>query len=279
MPTCPSDIHPSTLQPLLRGQPCGTVVEYHQQIDSTNTRARQAAQSNAAEGLVVIAEHQEAGRGQHGRHWVDAPGQSLLVSLLLRPTWLAPQHAPALINAFVAVLAETIATCIHHPVAIKWPNDIVVVHDKRPFKVAGILCEGQTNATTMQYMVVGFGVNVHFQATTVVDGADLAQRSRPLSSWYPTITRQRVLVETLRRFDDVYALLRHDPYAYQAHWQALLGDIIGQTMHIRRGDQLVTGTVSAVHADGSLMLATATGIVPVSSGILEREESQATHGA
>lgn len=269
MPTSPSDLLPSTLQPLLTGHPCGNVIVYYPEVDSTNTVARTAVHAEHPEGLVVIAEHQQAGRGQYGRSWVDAPGQSLLVSLLLRPTWLAPQHAPALINAFVAVLAESIATCIHHPVRIKWPNDIVVSDAHATYKVAGILCEGQTTAHHMHSIVVGFGVNVHFQATAVVDGTEMIHRSRPLSHWYPFVTRQQVLVETLRRFDVVYGMLKHNPHAYQPRWLHFLGDITGQQLRIRQGDHVVAGRVTAVNEDGSLMIATATGIVQVQSGILE----------
>jgi BirA family biotin operon repressor/biotin-[acetyl-CoA-carboxylase] ligase len=271
MPTSPSDLHPTTLQAQLPQQPCGNAIIYQQQVDSTNTIARTAARADHPEGLVVIAEHQQAGRGQYGRRWVDAPGQSLLVSLLLRPTWLAPQHAPTLINAFVAVLAEAIATCIQHPVAIKWPNDIVITDAGQRYKVAGVLCEGQTTATTMHSMVVGFGVNVHFQATAVVDGSDMTHRSRPLSHWYPAVTRPQVLVETLRRFDVVYRMLQHDPNAYQSQWLHLLGDITGQQMRIRQGSQVVVGSVQTINADGSLMMTTATGVVRVQSGILESE--------
>ena len=269
MPTSPSDLLPSTLQPLLTGHPCGNVIVYYPEVDSTNTVARTAVHAEHPEGLVVIAEHQQAGRGQYGRSWVDAPGQSLLVSLLLRPTWLAPQHAPALINAFVAVLAESIATCIHHPVRIKWPNDIVVSDAHATYKVAGILCEGQTTAHHMHSIVVGFGVNVHFQPTSIVDGVDVAQTSRPLQHWYPAITRQQVLVETLNRFDVVYRSLHDDVRVYQEHWLNLLGTIIGQQMRIRQGDHVVAGQVTAINEDGSLIIATPTGVVTVQSGILE----------
>ena len=269
MPTSPSDLRPSTLQPLLTGRPCGNVVQYYPQVDSTNTVLRNAAHAGHPEGLVVITEHQQAGRGQRGRSWVDAPGQSLLASLLMRPTWLAPSDTLYLINAFVAVLAESIATCIQHPVRIKWPNDIVVSNAHGTFKVAGVLCEGHANAHHMHSIVVGFGVNVHFQPTSIVDGVDVAQTSRPLQHWYPAITRQQVLVETLNRFDVVYRSLHDDVRVYQEHWLNLLGTIIGQEMRIRQGDHVVAGQVTAINEDGSLMIATPTGVVTVQSGILE----------
>jgi len=269
MPTCHSEFLPSTLHPLLTRRPCGNVVQYYPQVDSTNTVVRDAAHTGHPEGLVVIAEHQQAGRGQRGRSWVDSPGQSLLASLLLRPTWLAPRDTLHLINAFVAVLAESIATCIHHPVRIKWPNDIVVSDAHGTFKVAGVLCEGHANAHHMHHIVVGFGVNVHFQPSSIVDGVDVAQTSRSLQHWYPAITRQQVLVETLNRFDALYQTLQHDVHAYQEHWHAHLAHMLDQPIRVRQNHTSIHGIVRAIAPDGSLIVETNTGRVHVTSGIME----------
>lgn len=269
MPISHSDLLPDILQPLLTRQPCGNVIVYHPEVDSTNTVVRRAAQQHHPEGLVVIAEHQQAGRGQRGRSWVDAPGQSLLSSLLLRPTWLAPHDTLYLINAFVTVLAESIATCIQHPVRIKWPNDIVVSNAHGTFKVAGVLCEGHANAHHMHSIVVGFGVNVHFQPTSIVDGVDVAQTSRPLQHWYPAITRQQVLVETLNRFDVVYRSLHDDVRVYQEHWHANLAHMLDQPIRVRQDHSVIDGIVHAIDTDGGLIVKTNTGLVQVTSGIME----------
>src|SRR5207248_7357705 len=60
-------------------------VRFFDEIGSTNTEAVEAARAGAGEGLVVVADHQTAGRGRLGRTWSTAPGTALLVSVLLRP--------------------------------------------------------------------------------------------------------------------------------------------------------------------------------------------------
>ena len=55
------------------------------EVDSTNRYVLDEARSGAPEGLVVVADHQTAGRGRLGRTWMAPPGSSLLMSVLLRP--------------------------------------------------------------------------------------------------------------------------------------------------------------------------------------------------
>src|SRR3989442_14189547 len=62
------------------------------ELDSTNRWLLDEARAGAAEGLVVVADHQTAGRGRLGRTWVAPPGSSLLVSVLFRPRSLETGH-------------------------------------------------------------------------------------------------------------------------------------------------------------------------------------------
>ena len=119
------------------------------EIASTN--AVVAAESDAAEGLVVVAEHQTAGRGRLDRSWVSPPRAGLTFSVLLRPesvpearwTWL-----PLLVGV---ALAEAVEGVTEVPTRLKWPND-VLVGDR---KLGGILVERHDSAA-----VVGVGLNV-----------------------------------------------------------------------------------------------------------------------
>ena len=269
MPTCHSDLSPAVLKPLLGASPCVTDIHYHPQTTSTNTLALQAAQQHHPGGLLILTDHQSAGRGQHGRSWLDAPGQSLLASWLLRPHWLAAPQAPLLINAFVATLAESIAHQIAHPVAIKWPNDLVIAHDGRYFKVGGVLCEGQMQGGVLQSVCLGFGINVHYQPQQMVDDIDVSLTSRPLRHWQPAINRQHLLVDIVARWSQTYATLATDATAYQPRWRALVIDLLGQQVRLRQADTVITGVVRALNDDGSLMLEAADGRTQrITSGML-----------
>src|SRR3989442_3620221 len=107
-------------------------------VESTQTTAFELAAGGAADRTVVVADHQSAGRGRRGRTWADAPGTSLLVSILVRP-----RVAPVLLATFsiatgVAV-AETLDRATGIETRLKWPNDVPV----RGRKLAGILVEAR----------------------------------------------------------------------------------------------------------------------------------------
>ncbi len=129
-------------------------------VDSTNNYAMRLIDADkAAEGLTILARGQTAGRGQRGRTWEDTPGDSLLMSVLLRPSYALTEQA-----LFLAASATAIADCLQEilpdcPVSIKWPNDIVL-GDK---KAGGILIENVVRGTAWQWAVVGLGLNLNQQ--------------------------------------------------------------------------------------------------------------------
>ena len=128
---------------------------------STNDVARRLAEAGAAHGTTVIADHQTAGRGRHGRVWSDRPGASLLLSTVLRP---AGTDADAAGNGGPAVLpllaglacAHAIRALGDADVRIEWPNDLVV----DDLKLGGILCEAALRAGAVDFVVAGIGINV-----------------------------------------------------------------------------------------------------------------------
>ena len=117
---------------------------HHRLTDSTNARARELAANGAPHGTLVTAEEQSAGRGRQGRSWSAAPGDALLMSLLVRDVKpLLPLAAAVAVCEAVEPLEAT----------VKWPNDVWI--DRR--KVAGILLEGRPQEG---WAVVGIGLNV-----------------------------------------------------------------------------------------------------------------------
>jgi BirA family biotin operon repressor/biotin-[acetyl-CoA-carboxylase] ligase len=122
---------------------------HHRITDSTNERARALAEAGAPHGTVVTADEQTAGRGRHGRTWLAAPGEALLLSIVVRP--LSPRHALLPLAAALAV-CEAAEALEDVSCQIKWPNDVWV--DRR--KLSGILVEARPAAG---WAVVGIGLN------------------------------------------------------------------------------------------------------------------------
>lgn len=128
--------------------------------DSTQSEAQHLAAAGAPEGTVVTARHQRAGRGRRGHDWWDAPGQSLLASVLLRPpgpVTIAPQLS--LVGGLA--VADALAATASVPARIRWPNDLLV--DGR--KVCGILAEAASDGVgagvgRLHHVILGIGVNL-----------------------------------------------------------------------------------------------------------------------
>lgn len=119
-------------------------------VESTNDEVRQLAQAGAADGLIVLAERQTAGRGRRGAAWFSPAGESLAFSILVRPT--EPKALwPRLALAAGLAVAEAVET-FGLSAGIKWPNDVWIGQRK----VAGILVEAAAD-----FAVVGIGLNVN----------------------------------------------------------------------------------------------------------------------
>lgn len=234
-------------------------------VTSTNDVVHTHARAGHAEGLVVVADHQTQGRGQHGRSWIDQTTHGLLCSLLLRPTWLPPHHTPHLVNAFVATLADTLAQFVTVPVTIKWPNDVMLMHDGHMAKLAGVLCEGQINQAGTQYICVGWGVNVHGAPAT----DDVHQPVACLAAHAPgAMTRTDVLVAQLTAFAACYQRLRHNVREYQTTWHARQY-LIGHHVRVHQNATMVVGRALGMADDGGLLIETIDGVQTVHGGWVE----------
>ena len=122
---------------------------HYRVTDSTNERARSLTADGVPHGTVVTADEQTAGRGRQGRTWTAAPGEALLLSIVVRD--LEPRHALLPMMAALAVCEATEAVVDVH-CEIKWPNDVWV--ERR--KLSGILVEARPAAG---WAIVGIGVN------------------------------------------------------------------------------------------------------------------------
>jgi len=231
---------------------------------STNADLLAEARAGAAEGLVLAAEAQSAGRGRLGRAWLSPPGAALTFSVLLRPRgvpaarlgWL-PLLAGVAITAALAAAAGLDAR-------LKWPNDVLAGRAK----LAGVLAEAGGGA-----VVVGAGLNVYQRrAELPAPTATSLWLAAPAAAG-PT-AREHLLAAVLRDF----------AARYQA-WQDWAGDADGcglRPEYLRRsatvgqrvtvtlpGGGSVSGTATGVDPDGSLVVRTGTGLIRVSAGDVE----------
>jgi BirA family biotin operon repressor/biotin-[acetyl-CoA-carboxylase] ligase len=186
------DLDAADLQQQLTAKSFVRTILHLAEVASTQDIVRAAAVNGERAGLVVIADHQHAGRGQFGRIWCDIPGQTLLCSFLLRPT---PADTPAILMHFAQTLCGVIGRAIpEYSVHLKHPNDIVVDTPTGTKKLAGVIAEGAVQSGGQQWMSVGFGVNIGAAPSGMVDGVNLANSSTYINQWARTPqTRQSLL--------------------------------------------------------------------------------------
>ncbi len=146
----------SEIESLLKTRWAGRTLVFLDEIDSTNNEAKRQAEAGAPEGTLVVAELQNAGKGRRGRSWVSPEGNGIWMSLLLRPTF-EPYHASMLTLVAAMAVEEGIRKVTGLDTGIKWPNDIVT----DGHKLCGILTEMSTDVDSIQYVVVGIGINAN----------------------------------------------------------------------------------------------------------------------
>ncbi len=218
-------------------------VRWLPEVDSTNRYVMDEARAGAAQGLVVVADHQTAGRGRLGRKWVAPPGASLLVSVLLRPS-IAAEGWHVLVMAAGLAMAEALQTTTGVVAGLKWPNDLLV-GDR---KLGGILAEASGDA-----LVVGIGVNIEW--SEVPDDLTLIATACNLEGGV-AVTRSVVLDEFLARYSARLGDLDASRAAYEARLTT-----VGQRVRVEQTDGVLVGVARGVDELGRLLLVNDDGTV------------------
>ncbi len=191
-----------------------------QEIGSTNDEAVARARAGAPAGLLLYAEHQNAGKGRRGRAWLSSPGAGLCFSLVLRPT-AGRQYWQLLSLAAATALARALKEAEPSlSVDLKWPNDVLV----NGRKVAGILLEAVQGPDATDSIVMGIGINV--RADSVPAGLE-AEATSVGKEAGRDVPRRRLLVNFLRHFQTQYLCLERGAWkkivedwkAFSTMWQ------------------------------------------------------------
>lgn len=135
----------------------GHDVYIYDETDSTNLRLKENAEC-LSNGSVILAHSQTAGRGRMQRTWLSRKGAGAWFSVLVKPDFeVQAAKTPDLV--FVAALSvyKALHKLTGAEFRIKWPNDLVL----NGKKICGIMCEMRNRDTSLDYAVLGIGINLN----------------------------------------------------------------------------------------------------------------------
>jgi BirA family biotin operon repressor/biotin-[acetyl-CoA-carboxylase] ligase len=220
---------------------------------STNADLMAAAAAGAPDRTVLVAEHQDAGRGRLTRSWVAPPGSGITLSVLLRPAGVPPSRFAWLpLLAGLAVL-DTVRTLTAAPAGLKWPNDLLLGAEQR--KAAGILAEVADAARPA--VVVGIGLNVAASPPDQPGATSLAAEGAECDR----AEVLRVLLTRLAEREAVWRDGRGDPDAtrLRADYRAGCASLGAEVRVELPGGAAIQGIAEDVDRDGRLLILDAAG--------------------
>lgn len=229
----------------------GAALTVEEHLPSTNTAARSLARDGAAEGTVVIARSQSAGRGRRGRSFFSPDG-GVYMSIVLRP---ANMDVGDITSCAAVAVARAIERLCDTSVGIKWVNDLFI----RDRKVCGILTEGECAADgTPAYAILGIGVNV---APTVFPD-DIPATS--LANEGYTVDRAALVAAVLDEWEALYTA--YDPTAILTESRRR-SVVLGREVTVHQGTTTYSATALDITEHGHLTVRAVSGdVITLSSG-------------
>ncbi len=227
-------------------------------IDSTNACAKTLAAAGTEEGAVVVSDFQTKGRGRQGRSWFTEPGTNLLLSCILRPCISMEQVGLLTIFASVSV-GRALQAVTSTVVECKWPNDLLI--NKK--KCCGILVENSINKQSLEYAVVGIGINVKQKSFP----QEIKGRATSLALEFGTeFDRREIFQKVLEELDVLYSDVgkgNFEPVINE--WNARC-TMFGRKITVTQAETKISGTALRLSDDGGLVIDTVEGKKTIYAG-------------
>jgi BirA family biotin operon repressor/biotin-[acetyl-CoA-carboxylase] ligase len=245
----PDVLLPQLIRPRLHTTMIGRTLFHFYTVDSTNAFASRllAHGRKVAEGTVIIAESQTAGRGRLGRSWYSERESGLYFSLVLFPK-VPPSLAALLTLGAAAAMHNAVERYTGLDIDIKWPNDLLTGGKK----FCGILSEIQAEVDLLQHMIIGTGVNVNHEVLP----ADISDRATSLRIASGRMqSRNEILLEFFEEFENIYLEFeRKGPRTIIDQWTRHSSFANGRRIEIHDGVRKIAGVTRGLNALGALRI-------------------------
>ncbi|MDP2743665.1 MAG: biotin--[acetyl-CoA-carboxylase] ligase [Dehalococcoidia bacterium] len=214
-------------------------------LPSTMDKAREEAEKGVPEGTVIAVDEQTAGRGRLERTWFSPRG-SLSFSVVLRPP--SEEHLPQLVMLASLAVVNAIESVTRLRPQIKWPND-VLINGK---KVCGILIENIFRGKTLDFSLVGIGLNVNFSPAAM---PEIASTATSLSAETgQEVNMLELLSQLLLEMESLYLVVKAGRKVY-GPWLKRV-ETVGKEVSVKfsEGGAVEKGVVEAIDNEGGLIL-------------------------
>jgi len=215
------------------------------QCHSTNEEAqRLISKDKPMEGQVIITANQTKGKGQRGNTWESKANLNLTFSIILKPTFLKVANQFELHKISSLAIHDAIFPILGNKLKIKWPNDIYY----GDCKLAGILIENVLRGNSIEYSIIGIGLNINqliFNNDIATSLADITMHEHDISE-----TAEFLLIQLEKR----YLELKNN------HSRELLSDYHNRLYKkneqqlFKNNGTIFTGSISGVNEMGKLLI-------------------------
>ena len=174
-------------------------------VDSTSDYLIRLDNKNCLdEGLVIVSDFQNKGRGRIGKKWHSNCGENLLFSFLLKPIFIPVKKQFFLSMISSIAIVDSLNKHLSEKINIKWPNDILINNKK----IAGFLLDLSISSNSIKRCVIGCGININqrqFPQLNDVTSIILMNNS---------VTEKKIVLDDfLHYFSKLYIDLKNEKYS------------------------------------------------------------------
>jgi BirA family biotin operon repressor/biotin-[acetyl-CoA-carboxylase] ligase len=202
------------------------------------------------------------GKGRHGRHWYSPSKGGIYMSCILRPS-IAPNEISRITLLAAIAVAQAIRDFSSLEVMIKWPNDIMI--DRK--KLCGILTEMKAEQDSVDFVILGIGINVNVSKTELPKGATSIREELASSGGKINLSRVELTKKVLERLEESYNLMKREGFEPIIDIWKDLSVMIGSRVKVSLQGKTFEALAHDIDPDGALVVRTESGVLEkISSG-------------
>lgn len=237
----------------LKTKALGRNIVYLDRIDSTNNYAKKIALEGCEEGTLIVTDCQTQGRGRLGRDWNSPSKKGIWMSLVLRPDIPFEQVQMLTLAASVAVV-QALFEVAQVEAGIKWPNDIII----NGKKVCGILVEMNMEIESINFLVLGIGLNVNQQLEDfpedLLDKATSLKMHLEALDIQKNLKRSELIASILLKFEAIYDKVKYGAFEEIISEWKKYSVTLGKEVSIIYKNEQYRGFAQDLTKDGKLIV-------------------------